>query len=143
MTFALALIGGLIGLFVTGAACFTAWLYQHQRSRLPQDAAIGTSEAAVFLRWTVMDYAILLLFGIGTMLLFTDLVSVMRDLKAYPPHHFGYLLTGFIFMFMGMLFMVSRLVLVMAMIKPLSIMRLGGSPSINQHDQPGYADQAE
>jgi hypothetical protein len=132
MAFTLALIGGIVGLFVTGAACLTAWLYR-QHTRLPQEQAAG----AVFLRWNVLDYAILLLCTLGALLLFTDLLAVMRDPASYPPHHFSYLLCGFVFTLLGMLFMAIRLAIALAVFKSSRV-----SP-VNKHDQPGYADQAE
>ncbi|WP_248924950.1 hypothetical protein [Paenibacillus hamazuiensis] len=133
MNFLLALFGGLIGLFVTGAAVFMAWLYLQHRKQ-PETSAY---EPPVLLKWTSFDYALIILFLIGSLFLFTDALAVIRDRESYPLYHYGYLLCGFVFTFLGMLFMVVRLALV------LSMVRSGSLRAPNHHNHPGDADQPE
>ncbi|MFB9752999.1 hypothetical protein ACFFNY_15650, partial [Paenibacillus hodogayensis] len=89
-----------------------------------------------FLRWTLADYAALFLFGFGIVFLLTDLIGVARDRDMYPMYHYAYLLCGTIFSFMGMLFTLVRLALVL---------RLTGGAAGNGHDphKPDKAKQAK
>ncbi|PYI56495.1 hypothetical protein [Paenibacillus flagellatus] len=149
MYIALAVFAGLLGLFVTGAAVFTAWAYYASRksgAAAPEgepnrpDAAGGPEgpPASWFLRWTVADYAALFLFGFGVVFLLADLtgLSADREQYQYPPYHYAYLLCGFVFSFMGMLFTIVRLAMVI---------RLAGRASSPGHHayKPHQAQQAE
>jgi hypothetical protein len=129
----LAIFGSLVGLFVTGAAVFTAWLYvQHKKQ-----PGKTIKHLPDLLQWTVFDYALMILFAVGSLFLFTDALAVLRDRASYPMYHYGYLLCGFVFTFLGMFFMAVRLSLVFCMI------RAGRLSAANHHDHPGQADQAE
>ncbi|MFB6367497.1 hypothetical protein ACFCP7_26315 [Paenibacillus elgii] len=89
-------------------------------------------------RWTFFDYALLALFLIGSLFLFTDLLAVLRDAEQYPPYHFPYLLCGFVFTVAGMLMMLVRLALTIASVRserPL--------PPPDHQDHPGHAEQAQ
>lgn len=142
----LAIFAGLIGLFVTGVAVFTAWAYYSTRARLKQAGQQPEGETPAgepdispwdwFLRFTVADYAALFLFGFGAVFLITDLIGVMKDRDMFPMYHFGYLLCGILFCLMGMLFMFVRLVLVL---------RLTGGASASAHHphEPDQPEQAE
>lgn len=122
----LAVIGGLIGLAVTGSAVLLAWSVYTQ------------SKTHDLFRWTYFDYALLALFMVGSLFLFTDLIAVLRDASAFPPYHYGYLLCGFVFTFAGMLMMSVRLMLT------VSLIRTGRpAPVPNHHEQPSQAEQTE
>ncbi|TBL73217.1 hypothetical protein [Paenibacillus thalictri] len=128
----LAIFAGIIGLFVTGAAVFTAWVYVQRRKEG------GTQPKLPDLtKWSVFDAALLILFALGFVFLLTDVVAVIRDQASYPMYHYGYLLCGFIFTCMGMLFMVVRLAML------LSFMRADRVPAPNEHSHPSQADSAE
>lgn len=139
----LAIFAAVIGLFVTGAAIFTAWAFYSSRSKTTNDGAREIGDTAQnegkwswFLRWTVADYAALFLFGFGTVFLLTDLIGVSKDRDLYPMYHFAYLLCGTLFSFMGMLFMFVRLALVLRL--------TGGTASAGHHShEPDQAEQAE
>jgi hypothetical protein len=141
----LALVGGSIGLLVTASAVFLAWaMYQYLKHK--KEAGTGPSLqsvqantiSSVLLRWTFFDYALIAVFAIGSLFLFTDVIAVIRDSESYPLYHYGYLLCGFIFTLFGMLFMVLRLLLV------LRLIRTDGAAALpDNHDQPSGADQAE
>ncbi|MFB0846476.1 hypothetical protein [Paenibacillus oleatilyticus] len=156
----LAWLGGAIGLVVTGSAVLLAWtVYSRAQaealpSAAPEGAAAQTEErpenrpslsAALvrqagphLARWTFFDYALLVLFAVGSLFLFTDLLAVLRDAEQYPPYHFAYLLCGFVFTLAGMLMMLVRLALTIASIRserPL--------PAPDHQDHPGHAEQAQ
>ncbi|WP_231885049.1 hypothetical protein [Paenibacillus elgii] len=156
----LAWLGGAIGLVVTGSAVLLAWtVYSRAKteaapSAVPEEAAAqdmatpeeppSISAALVrqagphLARWTFFDYALLALFVVGSLFLFTDLVAVLRDAEQYPPYHFAYLLCGFVFTLAGMIMMIVRLALTIASIRserPL--------PAPDHQDHPGHAEQAQ
>ena len=117
MNMLLAIVGGLLGLFVTGAAIYTAWMvHQLWRQQAAAPKALSQVEIAVtyFSRWTVMDYAVIGLFIIGLLLLLAELFAILRDQTATAANfHFSYLLTGLILCAMGMLVLFVRLVVVL------------------------------
>ncbi|NEN83613.1 hypothetical protein G3T11_15080 [Paenibacillus elgii] len=156
----LAWLGGAIGLVVTGSAVLLAWtVYSRAKaeaapSAVPEEAAAqdtanpeelpSISAALVrqagphLARWTFFDYALLALFVVGSLFLFTDLVAVLRDAEQYPPYHLAYLLCGFVFTLAGMIMMIVRLALTIASIRserPL--------PAPDHQDHPGHAEQAQ
>jgi hypothetical protein len=142
LTTALAIVGAMLGLFVTGTAIWTAWLVT--RSSREQAAEAASKEAAWkpyakwFLEWTVFDYAFAALFFIGALLLFVDLLQALRDAASYPPYHIPYLLCGFIFCFIGMLMALLRLALTMSLARG---QELPAAP--DKHHQPAHAEHTE
>ena len=143
MYFVLALCGGILGLFVTGAAVFTIWSVMDTARKRKQDNGSGghtaqaTELADALRRWTVMDYASLFIFVIGALLLLSDLFAVARDRASYPFYHYGYLFAAFIFMTVGMLVIVLRLAIVLR--TPSS----SYSPADNQLSEPSKTDETE
>ncbi|CAG7650967.1 hypothetical protein ACFQI7_21605 [Paenibacillus allorhizosphaerae] len=145
MTF-LAVIGGLVGLTVTGSAVLLGWtLYSQLKASHPANAEKDDAHASFYLnaaphliKWTFFDYALFALFVIGGLFLFTDLIAVFRDREAFPPYHYGYLLCGFIFTLAGMLMMAVRLVLTVSLSRTL---RSASMP--DHHHHPGHAEHAE
>lgn len=141
----LAVFAALVGLGVTGAAVYTAYelLQLRKRGNGGNDGKEGNGEGnsadlRSLLRWTVLDYALIVLFSIGLMFLFVDVLGVLReDRSGFPYYHFGYLLSGFVFTFLGALFLLARLFLVL---------RVAGSPGFtppHHQNEPGQADSAE
>jgi hypothetical protein len=144
MTLILAIVGAVLGLFAVAAAFLTAWYImdrtkqkaaQEGRSFDPMDVAGGLLN-----RWSLMDYALLLLFLIGTLLLTADAVAVLRDREAFPPYHAPYLISGLLFMLMGMTFMVVRLALVL---RTLHIRGRYAAVTPQHHHEPNHTDHAE
>jgi hypothetical protein len=137
----LAVICGLIGLAVTGAAVYTAWrIYAPggtgetgETGEHPAESSVKHHTGAL-LRWTALDYAVLALFGSGMLLLLADLLAVSRDRLAFPDYHYGYLLAGFTLTLLGMLFTLARLVLV------LRLSRERRPPAPHEDGQPVEAD---
>lgn len=135
MYLALSIFAAVLGLAITGATVYTAW-YVHQAQKRPagnKQAASGPVESAL-LNWTVLDSAVLVSFGVGMVFLLVDLIAVMRDKDLYPPYHFGYLLSGFVFVLLAMISMFIRLIYVL---------RLAGSPifASDQKHEPTEADK--
>jgi len=141
MFIALAIFASVVGLFATGAAIFTAWAFQASRGQGGAGAsrerpAPTAPPSGWLLRWTVADYATILLFGFGFVFLLVDLIGVIRDRELYPLYHYGYLLCGFIFTLMGMLFAFARLAIVIWLAG-----RIAGAG--HQAGEPDQAEQAE
>lgn len=145
---ALAIFASLIGLFVTGAALFTAWfVYQERKSppaqqeesdaNVPESRPSMLQSMALLQRWMVWDWAVVLLFGTGAVFLFTDLIAVARDREQFPPYHYGYLLCGFIFCTMGMIFAFVRILTL------LWLNRGSRSMGADHSDEPHHADHTE
>lgn len=132
----LAVFASVLGLTVTGAAVYTAWyVFQLRKGEAPGQTR-GLFDHSALLRWTVFDYALLMLSLTGLLFLLVDLIGVMKERDLYPYYHYGYLLSGFIFTLLGVLFMLSRLFLVLRL--------AGHGPSApHNHDEPNQAHQAE
>ena len=159
MKLTLALLAGIAGLIVTASAVMLVWMViQQQRSNSkPEQERAGEetengelsdagedkspplpAAASMLLQWTYFDYALIGVFAVGSLFLFTDVIAVIRDSASYPLYHYGYLLCGFVFTVLAMLFMVLRLAAV------LSLVRSGRAVSAaDEHRHPGEADQAE
>jgi hypothetical protein len=144
MTLILAVAGALIGLFAAAAALLTVWFIydrtkhkaaQEGRSFDPMDVAGGLLN-----RWSLMDYALLVLFMIGTLLLAADAVAVLRDREAFPPYHAPYLISGLIFTWMGMMFMLARLAL---LLRTLHVSGRQHAVPPQHHHEPDHADHSE
>lgn len=135
---ALSVFAAIIGLAATGAAVYTAWYILQLRKvqAEPDKPSNGTFSVSQLLRWTFFDYSLLILVLIGLMFLLVDLIGVLRDRDLYPYYHYGYLISGFIFSLMGLLFMLTRLFVVL---------RLAGQAfaAPHHHHEPNQADQAE
>lgn len=145
MYMALAIVGGILGLLITGIAFYTAWMvHRLWRQQAASPRAISNAEIATryLSRWTMLDYGVLGLFIIGLLLLLADLLAVLRDKAAYPPFHLAYLLCGIIFSAMGMLLILLRLTLVLGIAKSkIEISHRAISP---QHDhEPDQTHQTE
>ncbi|MBD2865416.1 hypothetical protein [Paenibacillus oceani] len=145
----LAIFASIVGLFVTGAAVFTAWAFfatrnnqvKAQTAEAADGRELAVQEAGAppwswFLRWTVADYSALFLFGFGAVFLIVNLVGVSKDRDLYPDYHFAYLLCGFIFSFLGMLFTFVRLAMVLRLTRRLM-------PAGDHPHKPDQAQQAE
>lgn len=138
MYITLAVFAGILGLFVTGASVYTAWyVFQLSKKNKEESAPGQPLPASALLRWTVFDYALLGLVLIGLLFLLVDLIGVLRDRDLYPYYHYGYLLCGFIFTLLGLLFMLSRLFIV------LRLVSRSGSAAPHDQDEPDEADRSE
>lgn len=110
---ALAVTGGLLGLLLTGTAVYTVWSV-YKKKQDPE--VLPTDEKYHFLlKWSIFDYAVLAVSAMGLLFLLADLIGIIRDHDSYPLYHYGYLLCGIIFSFLGMTFMVIRLGMVLSL----------------------------
>ncbi|TXK85981.1 hypothetical protein [Paenibacillus sp. N3.4] len=143
MNMILALVGGALGLFITGVAVYTAWMvHQLWRQQAAAPKPSSQSEIAVkyFSKWTIMDYAVVSLFIIGLLLLLAELFAVMRDQTAIANFHFSYLLTGIIISAMGMLLLFARLIVVLGFIQSGALHR---TVAPDHQNQPNDANSTE
>lgn len=145
MNMVLAIIGGLLGLFVTGVAIYTAWMVHQlwrQQAAAPKPSSQVDIAIKYFSKWTIMDYAVVTLFIIGLLLLLAELFAVMRDQIAIANFHFSYLLTGIIISAMGMLLLFVRLIVVLGFIKSGALHRTV-TVAPNHQNEPDDTDQAK
>jgi len=140
----LAAAGILTGLFVAAAAFLTAWSIYSAWKKEREDAQLGAKPkdaaywaANYFVRWSIFDWALLLLLTIGLLFLFTDLIAVWRDRAALPPYRFGYTLCGFVFVLTGILFMLVRQTALLCTRTSLE------PPLPDHHAEPDRADESE
>ncbi|MFC5452508.1 hypothetical protein [Paenibacillus aestuarii] len=148
MNLLLAVIGGLIGLAVTGAAVYTVWAVRQlwkQQAAAPKPASQVEIAAVYFLRWTFLDYAVVGLFIVGLLLLLAELFAVLRDRSSFESFHFAYLLTGIVLSAMGMLLLFARLLAVLGFVKSNELQGLQRSAAVapNHQHEPHHADRAE
>ncbi len=130
MYMALAVFAAVIGLLVTFLASITAYLYYKER------------RSDMLLRWTALDYAVLLLFAIGTSFLIVELIAVSKDRDSYPFYHYGYLLSGIIYSVLGMLYVTVRHMLLLR--AAAGALPSGGTgAAVQQHHQPEQRQAAE
>lgn len=144
MNVALAIFGSFLGLLITGIAIYTAWmihqLWKRQQTAQQETGAEPIPSARIasqyLSRWTVLDYGVLGLFVIGTLLLLADMAAVMRDRAAFPDYHYAYLLCGIVFTLLSMLMLLTRLAVVLSCSTQSSF-------SPDHHHEPSHADHAE
>lgn len=92
MNLFLAIMGAVVGLFVTGAGIYTAWtVHQLWRQQAASPRAVSQAQIAVtyFSRWTIIDYSVVGLFIIGLLLMIAELVAVGRDHTEIANFHWG------------------------------------------------------
>lgn len=145
MNLFLAILGGVIGLFVTGAGIYTAWsVHQLWRQQAASPRAVSQVDIAMtyFSRWTIMDFSVLGLFIIGLLLLIAELIAVGRDHTEIANFHWGYLLAGIIISAMGMLLLFIRLLVVLSFLPASDLQR---TPAIapNHQDEPNDTNYAK
>ncbi|MDF2938604.1 MAG: hypothetical protein K0Q90_3977 [Paenibacillaceae bacterium] len=129
----LQIFAAILGLAVTGGAVYTVWRMFQVKAKT---GAPGKLERQLLLRWTVFDYAILVLVLVGLVFLLSDVIGVIKDRDQYPYYHYGYLLSGFIFSAVGLVFMLVRLTMVLRLANP-------DSAPVDQGNKPDQAYPAE
>jgi hypothetical protein len=137
MLFILSIFAGLLGLFITSTMIVTLWHIHTNRARLKRAGVPNPSSYAFgdyFSRWTVFDYALFCMMGIGMLFLLADLYAVYRDRASYPPYSFSYLLCGIAFIALGLVNLLFRL---SAVLKPR---RLTGTVAPQHREKPDHAD---
>jgi len=140
MYVALAVFGGVLGLGITGAAVYSAWMIRQlwqQQAASPHAVSQQEIAAEYLSRWTLLDYGTVGLFVIGLLLLLADLLAVLRDKAAFPDYHFAYLLCGIVISVMGMLLLTIRLFVVIGLAKS-GVLKRPVAP--DHQNKPGHAD---
>ncbi|TCZ74295.1 hypothetical protein E0485_20160 [Paenibacillus albiflavus] len=116
----LASLGTVLGLLAIGGLVYGIWLIAMHRRTTADTSKMPFP--SMLLRWTVLDYIIIVLFVLGLLLLFADLTAVLRDRASFSEWHLVYLVAGVIFSFMGMLMMVFRLFMLNNAIRSLGLL---------------------
>lgn len=145
MSLFLSILGGIVGLFVTGAGFYTAWsVHQLWRQQAASPRAVSQVEIAVtyFSRWTYIDFSVVGLFVIGLLLLIAELLAVGRDHTEIANFHWGYLLTGIIICAMGMLLLFIRLLIVLSFL-PTDALQRTTTISPNHEHEPNHTNHAK
>lgn len=142
MQLILAIVAAVTGLFVTGAVVFTCWFLYAKRnaqkkSNQPQ-AHLAEMAGEHFRTWTIFDVALLLMMILGLLFLLADLVAVLRDRDLYPSYHVTYLLSGFCFILIGTLLILTRFILMTQ-----ASTRLNNTSSQNNHHEPKKTQSAK
>lgn len=103
-----AVAAGAAALAVTA---YAAWELASFRRRTPQKGRKGgfiafriPKESEHVVVWTWADWIALGLAALGGLFLLADAVAVVRDRDAYPFYHLGYLLSGFVYVAVAVLF---------------------------------------
>lgn len=135
----LTVAAALLGLLITGAAVFAAWaVLQSRKDKTEINTGTASDQSIhVFLRWSVLDYLVTGLVLVGFVFLAADLTKVLEQREAYPFHHYGYLLIGFVISLAGVLLLLARLHL---------LLRLAGTrpaASLQHQEAPNQANRTK
>jgi hypothetical protein len=134
----LAIFAALLGLLLTSGSIYTIWIIVKQRNKHQEEQTFSQTAGRYFLRWSVFDYGVLIVFICGMLFLLAEVIAVVKDRQSFPYYHYGYLLCGFIFSLLGMLFMLVRLAIVLRMVGGMDLISL-----VNNHQEPNETDTAE
>jgi hypothetical protein len=128
----------VLGVLLTSGAIYTIITIIRQRKQQQDKLTFSETAGRYFLRWSAFDYAVILVFLCGMLFLLVEVIAVIKDKESFPYHHYGYLLSGFTFSLLGMIFLLVRFVIVLRMVRGMH-----GSPLVNNHQEPYKADTAE
>jgi hypothetical protein len=128
----------VLGVILTSGAIYTIITITRQRIKQQDKMTFSQTAGRYFLRWSVFDYAVILVFISGMLFLLVEAIAVIKDKASFPYHHYGYLLCGFIFSLLGMVFLLARFVIVLRMVGGMD-----GFSLVNNHHEPDKADTAE
>jgi hypothetical protein len=134
----LGIFAAVLGLIIISGAIYTIGSIIKQSKKLQNGQSLSKLAGRYFLRWSLFDYAVLVIFLSGMLFLLTEVIAVLRDRTSFPYYHYGYLLCGFTFSLIGMLFVILRLVVVLRMVRSAE-----PSSFVNDHQKPNEANTAE
>jgi len=134
----LTILAAVLGAFITIAAIYTLWSIVRQRNKQPVKQSISEIAGRYFLKWSFLDYAIIIVFLSGMLFLLAELISVLKDRESFPYYHYGYLISGFVFSMLGMLFLLARFTIVLRIAQRMEFVALK-----NHHREPNNTDTAE
>jgi magnesium-transporting ATPase (P-type) len=128
----------VLGALLTSGVIYTIITIFKQRKKQPDKLTYSQTAARYFLRWSFFDYAVILVFLCGMIFLLVEVIAVLKDKASFPYHHYGYLLSGFIFSLLGMIFLLVRFVIVLRLVRDMDRFSF-----VNNHHEPNKADTAE
>jgi putative exporter of polyketide antibiotics len=134
----LAIFAAILGLLLTSAAIYTIWTLTQQRKNQQGELTFSQLAGRYFLRWSFFDYTVLVMFLCGMLFLLTEVIAVVREPASFPYHHYGYLLCGFIFSLLGMLFTLARFIIVLRVVRGMD-----GVSLVNDHQEPNETNAAK
>lgn len=134
----LRMFAAFLGLLITSGIIVTIVSLIQQRKKETDKQTFSVLMGRFFLRWSYMDYAIIIMFLCGMLFLLVEVIAVLKDRASFPYYHYGYLLSGCIFSLLGMLFMMTRFAIVLRMAQGMEHI-----PLVNHHGEPNNADTAE
>jgi hypothetical protein len=134
----LSIFAIVLGVLLTSGAIYTIITIIGQRKKQQDKLTFSQTAGRYFLRWSLFDYAVILVFLCGMLFLLVEVIAVIKDKESFPYHHYGYLLSGFIFSLLGMIFLLVRFVIVLRMVRGMD-----GSTLVNNHQEPNKANTAE
>lgn len=138
MYWILTILAAVLGLLITIGAIYTVWSIVRQRNNRQDKKTISEIAGQYFLKWSFLDYAIIIVFLSGMIFLLAELIAVMKDRQSFPFYHYGYLLSGFIFSFLGMIFMLARFTIVLRIVQRMDFVAFK-----NQHHEPNHTETTE
>jgi hypothetical protein len=128
----------VLGVLLTSGAIYTIIAIIRQRNTQLKKLTFSQTAGRYFLKWSFFDYAVIVVFLSGMLFLLVEVIAVVKDKASFPFYHYGYLLCGFIFSLLGMLFLLVRFAIVLRMIRGME-----GISFINNHQEPDQADTPE
>ncbi|QGQ97398.1 hypothetical protein EHS13_22180 [Paenibacillus psychroresistens] len=131
----LGVLAAVLCVLITAGTIYTIWSIVRQRNNQQSKQPISETVGRYFLKWSFMDYAIIIVFLCGMLFLLAEVITVMKDRESFPLYHYGYLLSGFIFSLLGMLFMVARFAIVLRMVQSMDRIAL-----VDHHNEPNDTD---
>jgi hypothetical protein len=134
----LGIFAAVLGLIIVSGAIYTIRSLIKQRKKLQNGQTLSELAGRYLLRWSLFDYAVLVIFLSGMLFLLTEVIAVLRDRSSFPYYHYGYLLCGFTFSLIGMLFVMVRLVIVLRMVRSTD-----PSSLVYDHQEPNEANTAK
>jgi uncharacterized membrane protein len=134
----LTILAAILGVFITIGAIYTLWSIVRQQKNQAIKQSISEIAGRYLLKWSFLDYAIIIVFLSGMLFLLAELISVLKDRASFPYYHYGYLISGFVFSMLGMLFLLARFTIVLRIVQRMDFVALK-----NHHREPNDTDKAE
>lgn len=128
----------VLGILLTSGAIYTMISIFRQRGKQPSKLSLSQTAGNYYLKWSFFDYAVIVVFLCGMLFLLVEVIAVVKDKESFPFYHYGYLLSGFIFSLLGMLFLLVRFAIVLRMVRGMD-----GFSFVNNHQEPNQTHTPE
>lgn len=116
MQAALIILGMAMGMAIilaTVAAIIMTHMRWRKQAKFDKSASRLEIAGRQLASWSLFDYAVLMLFAVGLMLLTADVIGMIRDQVLYPPYHYKYVLLGVVFLVSSMFILIIRLAILL------------------------------